>query len=161
MSYMSSVAGKSIIYKGDADDHEYVWGKFASASATIGCAYPGRCFEADQSNADTFIATSAATVTRNAVWCEFIPRTSSTFGEVDIDTVYTATEEAKFLAPGRMTVWWAAVQDLGGDYYGGTKLTYGTSGNLTLLVDTSHIAAIIDWGYKYTDNDRFCRVRLP
>ena len=106
----------------------------------------------------------AATITVDEVFLEFTYRTSSTFGEVDIDTNMESdymANEATFFKPGDKSVWWAACIDLSATYHSGTKLTPATSGKLGLVVGGSDCIAVIDYNYEYTTADQFVRVRKP
>jgi len=158
MSYMSSVmGGKSIMYQSTINTN-FTRGYCASTSFALA----GHAFTQNQTTPGQYDSTSAGVLTEDYVWLDYEPHTSATFGEVDVDTAYSISHNVKFLDPSSGDVWWAACNDLGADYYGGRLMQMADSGNLALFDNTSErVIAKIDYDYKYTDNDRFVRVRKP
>lgn len=101
-------------------------------------------------------------------WLEFRHRTSSTFGEVDIDTNESTTADAKLLDPnasGDDIEWWAFTIDMSAAKYPGQPLCC-TSGGVLLLgtaavASSTMIACRIAPNYYYSSGDEVCKVCKP
>jgi hypothetical protein len=155
---MSQIATDSIVLEGK-DRVKYLSGKLA------GSYYPGTCVYL--SAADTWTQSAGTTATNYKVYgfVEFKKRTSSTFGEVDIDTAYTdgtAINVEIVVGPQDGTIKIAALcLNLSATKYFGHRL-YATSGGK--LDNHSEKYSFASVGYiteeNYTSGDVVAKIYL-
>jgi hypothetical protein len=145
---ISQIAASSVVLEGK-DRVKKVSGKLA------GQYLPGDWVEETATNTWTQISVT----NKLAGVLEFKKRTSSTFGEVDIDATYTdgtAINVEIIIGPRDGTVKVAAkVEDLGSDYYYGELLAGHSGGSLELqsTQGVSYVAQAIVSEDGYTDDD--------
>lgn len=159
-STIGSVATQTIVAKGWRNAR-YVYGDLASAGS------PGQAYARTAINNVFTIATTAHTLL-SLFFLEFTPRTSSTFGEVDIDVDEATDKDVRLLDPvasGTDLEWWCFTEDFGGDRFAGTPLVANSDGYLLLgsgaLMSSGKIVCRVAPNYRFVSGDTVCKVCKP
>ena len=156
-STIGSVATSTIVAKGWRSA-KYVYGDIATA------APPGTAFARTAINNVYTLASTAHTL-QTLFYLEFRYRTSSTFGEVDIDTNDSITANCKLLDPnasGDDLEWWAWTEDMSADKWAGTPLVAHSAGHLELgsgnIMSSGTIQCRVAPNYRYVSGDTVVKV---